>query len=100
MNSIEFKFLSEVWIYPGKAAWYFVTLPEDIAAEIKFFTGKKIGFGTIRVFARIGNTSWKTSIFPDSKSNSYLLPIKADVRKKENTIGNRKATVKIYLGPL
>ena len=84
MNSIEFKFLSEVWIYPGKAAWYFVTLPEDIAAEIKFFTGRKNGFGTIPVLAHIGNTSWKTSIFPDATRGAYLLPVKAAVRKKEN----------------
>ena len=95
MNSIEFKFLSEVWIYPGKAAWYFVTLPEDIAAKIKFFTGRKNGFGTIPVLAHIGNTSWKTSIFPDSNSNSYLLPIKTDVRKKENVIFNQPILISI-----
>lgn len=26
----------------------------------------------------------KTSIFPDSKTNTYLLPLKVQVRKKEN----------------
>jgi hypothetical protein len=35
------------------------------------------------VSAAIGNTTWKTSIFPDSKAGAYLLPVKAEVRKKE-----------------
>jgi hypothetical protein len=31
----------------------------------------------------LGKTSWKTSIFPDKKSGTYLLPLKVDVRRKE-----------------
>jgi hypothetical protein len=31
----------------------------------------------------IGNTQWETAIWFDTKHNTYLLPIKADVRKKE-----------------
>lgn len=41
------------------------------------------GWGSLPVMATIGKTSWKTSIFPDKKSESYLLPLKAEVRKKE-----------------
>ena len=33
--------------------------------------------------ATIGKTSWKTSVFPDSKSGSYVLAVKAEVRKAE-----------------
>jgi hypothetical protein len=35
----------------------------------------------VKVEARIGFYSWKTSIFPDKKSGCYLLPLKAEVRK-------------------
>jgi hypothetical protein len=42
------------------------------------------GWGSLRVRATIGKTTWKTSIFPDEKSKSYVLPVKAEVRKKEN----------------
>lgn len=38
----------------------------------------------MRVVATIGQTIWKTSIFPDRKSNSYVLPVKADIRNKED----------------
>ncbi len=30
-----------------------------------------------------GETKWKTSVFPDKRTSTYLLPLKADVRKKE-----------------
>ena len=33
--------------------------------------------------ATIGATTWKTSIFPDKKVGSFLLPLKAEVRKAE-----------------
>ena len=48
---------------------------------------KKISAGgvhTLPVIVTIGKTSWKTSIFPDKKSATYLLPLKAEIRKKEN----------------
>ena len=43
----------------------------------------KRGWGSLPVKVAIGETSWNTSIFPDKKLGSYLLPIKSDVRKKE-----------------
>lgn len=43
----------------------------------------KRGWGSLPVMATIGKTTWKTSIFPDKKRGAYLLPIKAEVRKKE-----------------
>ena len=54
-----------------------------ISRRIKenFGSGKR-GFGSIRVSANINDQTWKTSIFPDNKSEVYLLPVKAEVRKK------------------
>ena len=83
------RFEAPCWIYSGKAAWYFVTLPEPEAAQIAYFSkllngGKRVGWGSVRVSVQIGKTSWETSIFPASHFNSYLLPIKASVRKAEN----------------
>ena len=39
------------------------------------------GWGTIPVTARIGSTTWKTSLFP--KDGRYLVPLKAAVRRAE-----------------
>jgi hypothetical protein len=87
MKSKIYKFKADVWKYKfdGATAWHFITLPKDIAAEIKFLAAdKKSPWGSLRVSAQIGKTKWNTSLFPDSKRGSYLLPVKAAVRKVEN----------------
>lgn len=79
-------FTAKIWLYPGESAnWHFVTLDKPSATIIKKSQEgeKRKGWGSVKVTATIGATSWKTSVFPDKQSGSYLLPIKASVRKKE-----------------
>ena len=79
-----------MWLYPGKAAWYFITIPPETAADIDyFFSIHKRGWGSLPVTVTVKETTWKTSIFPDKKTHSYLLPIKAEVRKKEGMQENQ-----------
>lgn len=76
---------TKVWLYPGMAGWHFVTIPKKTTKDIDyFFSTAKRGWGSLRVTVTVGTTSWKTSIFPDKKSDSYLLPLKAQVRKQES----------------
>lgn len=80
---------AKVWLYPGKAAWHFLTVPSDIADDIDYyFSMEKRGWGSLPVSVTIGETTWETSIFPDKKTQSYLLPLKAAVRKKEHILAN------------
>lgn len=88
MVPISFTFRAQLYLYHGdKSSWTFVTLPADVADGIRFFTNaagtKRRGFGSVKVSLSIGETSWKTSVFPDKDSGSYLLPIKASVRNAE-----------------
>lgn len=87
----QFEFDAELWLYPGKGGWHFVTLPTGIAVQIKFLIEpKKRGWGSEAVIAHTGRTEWTTSIFPDKSSGSFLLPVKAEVRRKEKlTTGQR-----------
>ncbi len=69
-------FTAPCWLYSGKGAWYFVTLPAESAAEITYFSktlngGKRAGWGSVRVTVQVGKTIWQTSLFPDSKNKSY-----------------------------
>jgi hypothetical protein len=76
---------SKVWLYPGQAGnWHFLPLPKKESSAIRERHGANAkGWGSLPVVVTLGKTSWKTSIFPDKKSGTYLLPLKADVRKKE-----------------
>lgn len=79
----EFKFKAQVWVYEGDS-WHFVTIKKKVAEEIKRFdSGPRRGFGSIPVDVTVGKTKWKTSIFP-IKDGSFMLPLKKEVRAREN----------------
>jgi hypothetical protein len=86
MKPKTFTVTSTLWLYPGEAAnWHFLTVPKDISVELKSQTeGLRKGFGSIPVEVTIGETTWHTSVFPDSSSGTYLLPVKAKVRRDED----------------
>ena len=44
--------------------------------------GKRRGFGSVKVAVRLGDSRWKTSLFPQ-KTGGWLLPIKKPVRLTE-----------------
>ena len=95
---MELTFEAELWEWQGQAAWYFVSLPKEYYGEIKLISATtKRGFGSVRVEAVIGKTKWRTSIFPDNKSGSYLLPVKKEVRKSESIDAGEQISVKIRL---
>lgn len=64
--------------------WRFLVLPQREGKEIKeTHGGNAKGWGSLPVSVTVGKTTWDTSIFPDKKAGTYLLPLKAGVRKKE-----------------
>lgn len=79
-----YKLKASVWLYPGDAAWHFVNIDKKASADIKARVGRNArGFGSVPVSVTLGKTAWQTSIFPDKQTGTYLLPLKADVRRKE-----------------
>lgn len=83
--SARFAFKAKLWRYPGEtAAWHFVIVPQDISQQMRTLSqGLRNAFGSLRVIATIGDTTWRTSVFADSKAGAFLLPVKAEVRKKQ-----------------
>lgn len=47
------------------------------------FRQQEEGWGRLQVLARLKQLEWKTAIWFDSKKQTYLLPLKAEIRKKE-----------------
>ena len=98
---------SLLWIWKGSDAagrWYFITVPEEQSDEIRAHAfGSPRGFGSVRVEATIGPLTssgqivvWRTSVFP-LNAGGYLLPVKAEVRKKAKIGAGDEVTVKLEL---
>jgi hypothetical protein len=95
---MELQFTAPVWIYPGDAAWHFVTLTKRAAAEVHDVPiVQRRGFGSRRVEVTVGSSTWATSIFPDSSSGSFILPLKQQVRRAERIAAGDRIKVHLRL---
>ena len=98
MTDHRFEFSAPLWLYGGKATWHFLTLPFDVTDQIDEVTKESTrGFGSVRVQVVIGATTWATSIFPDNKRKSFILPVKAGVRKTEGLADGDSCLVTLHL---
>jgi hypothetical protein len=96
--SAHFRFEGEIWRYAGEAAWHFVTVPKELSADMRAMSaGLRNAFGSLRVVATIGNTEWRTSVFADSNAGAFLLPVKADVRRREKIGHGDKVAVTLEI---
>jgi hypothetical protein len=74
-----------------------VSLPAGQSEKIRDLAGgPRRGFGSVRVRATIGTSTWSTSIFPGSEGD-YVLPVKRPVRVAEGLDVGDMATVTVEL---
>lgn len=102
----EFTVTAPLWRWQSAtapAAWFFVTIAGAAADGLRmaamtgqWLDGRK-GFGSARVEANIGETRWKTSVFPHKESGGWLLPVKAAVRKAEELVEGDDVMVTVSL---
>lgn len=94
------SFDAELWLWEARRtdSWTFVSLPVDASEDIRDVVGAPVhGFGSVRVKVTIGASTWKTSIFPDKASGSFVLPIKRTIRQAEKLDAGDAATVTVEL---
>lgn len=87
-----------LWLWSGESAsWHFISVPEDLASEIRAQSlVQRGGFGSVRVEATINGVTWRTSVFPQ-KSGGYVMPVKAEVRRRANIVAGDEVAVKLVL---
>jgi hypothetical protein len=103
----QYSTTATLWIWStdkAPASWHFLTLTGEVAEAIHALAlmrrleyGAKRGWGSIKVTATIGETSWQTSIFPAKESGGWLLPVKAAVRKAEGLIAGDSVKIDVKL---
>ncbi|QSR29003.1 hypothetical protein CFI00_00480 [Nocardioides sp. S5] len=98
-----FTFTAPLWRWTARqesadsSSWCFVTLPPDVAEEVRDGSGEPRGFGSVRVRVRVGATTWDTSVFPDSGSGGFVLPVKKAVRAAAGVEEGDELTVTLSL---
>lgn len=93
-----YSFTATLWEHDGPGAWHFVSVPHDVADEIaERSQGRTGGFGSVKVEVTIGASSWRTSLFPDSRRGTYVLPVKKAVRTAEALADGSNATIDLLL---
>lgn len=59
--------------------------------------GTQRGFGSVKVMAQIGDTSWKTPVFPQAGSTEWVLLVNKKVMRAEDLAAGDPVTVKLEL---
>lgn len=93
-QGIEYTFSAKVWY----SEWYFVSLPKEMAQEIRSHLMRfEEGWGRLKVVSKIGNSEWKTAIWFDTKHQTYLLPIKTEIRKREKIEIDNEVKITLWI---
>lgn len=88
-------FSAEVWEHTS-GGWHFLDVPEAVADDIEARYGERAGgFGSVRVEVTVGASRWRTSLFPDAKRATYVLPLKKPVRAAEGFGAGDTVTVQL-----
>jgi hypothetical protein len=89
-----------LWLWSGEnGSWHFLTIAGDEALEIGMEAaafGLRRGFGSVRVEVTIQGVTWRTSVFRQ-KSGGYILPVKADVRRRTGIAQGDLVAVELVL---
>jgi hypothetical protein len=95
--SMRFEFTNVIWEWRGPAPFFFVSVPDAEADEIR--QAAKVltyGWGMIPVVATIKDIEFETSMF--AKNGTYVLPLKSAVRAPLKLEAGQTVNVAIVLG--
>lgn len=88
------------WTANNGISWFFVTIDGEAGAVLsgtalmrRLETGRRRGWGGIKVTVRLGTSEWKTSVFPQKGEAGWLLPIKKAIRQTEDLDEGSEAAV-------
>ena len=93
----SWSFDAELWASESVGTWVFLTLPPEVSDDVRLLSGPPTGFGSVRVEVTLGESTWRTSVFPD-KARGYVLPVKSAVRRREELrLGDRVRMVLVLV---
>jgi hypothetical protein len=95
VTKTTYEVTAEVWRSEGPSDRYFVTLPDEVAADVRErFGGSSQAVGSLPVSVALGQSIWSTSLYAGTETGSYVIPIKDDVRRRERVREAQAVTLK------
>ena len=79
MSPMDFEFEGHVVEWRGPAPFYFLRVPEEESADIKFAAKGVEYWGQVPVVVRINGAEFTTALFP--RDSVYLVPLKVAARR-------------------
>jgi hypothetical protein len=88
------RFAAPLWRWRSDehGTWHFFTVPSPVAEELdatalmrRLESGRRAGFGSVKLAVRIGASEWSTSAFPIG-GKGWSIPVSARIRKAEGLV--------------
>ena len=95
-SPVRFGFEAEVIYWRGPSPFFFAPIPPRHVAELRRVSKLvTYGWGMIPVEATINAVTFSTSLYP--KDETYLLPLKAEVRRKSDITAGDAISVEMTI---
>ncbi len=97
-QNIRYQFSGSMWKHSDVGGWHFISMPFDMSKEIRdHHQWQEEGWGRMKAKAALLGIQWDTSIWFDTKSACYILPVKAAIRKKTGLKVDVPVAVEIWV---
>jgi Domain of unknown function (DUF1905) len=94
----RFSFETQIIEWRGPSPFFYAPIPAQYVDELRQLAKiVSYGWGVAPVDAQIGDVAFKTSLFP--KDGGYLLPLKADVRRRTNITAGDLIAIEMTIQP-
>jgi hypothetical protein len=94
----RFSFETRVIYWRGPSPFFYAPIPELHVDELRQLARiVTYGWGMVPVDVQIGDVAFTTSLFP--KDGGYLLPLKADVRRRTNVTADDVIAIELTIQP-
>ena len=88
----------------SRGTYHLVTLADSAAEAIEMHErlhrlefGARRGFGSVKVVAQIGETAWKTSVFPQQGKTEWVLLVSKKVMRAEDLAEGDRIALELEL---
>ncbi|WP_022882446.1 DUF1905 domain-containing protein [Gryllotalpicola ginsengisoli] len=92
---MPYEFTAELYEWSARDNWFFMALPTEVSDAITALPIIPGGWGSVKVEATVGHVTWNTSVFPDDKRGTFVLPVKKEVRARNHLVAGSPVEVSL-----